>query len=225
MIEKLNLKKKNYFFNPLKFWHGTTTLAFLYRGGIVISVDARASMGKYISSSHVEKVIPINPFLLGTMAGGAADCFFWERKLGIICHIYEIQNKHRISIRGASKILVNILFKYKNNGLSVGTILAGWDQNGPGLFYVDSEGNRIKTKMISVGSGSTFAYGILDSSIEWKMNLKQAIELSRSAIFYSSFRDAFSGGKINTFIIRKEGWVKVSSDDLGIETSVNHFCF
>jgi hypothetical protein len=32
-------------------------------------------------------VIEINPFLLGTMAGGAADCQFWQRNLGRqVCH-------------------------------------------------------------------------------------------------------------------------------------------
>lgn len=30
----------------------------------------------------MKKVIEINPYLLGTMAGGAADCQFWERNLG-----------------------------------------------------------------------------------------------------------------------------------------------
>jgi len=34
------------------------------------------------ASQTVKKVIEINPFLLGTMAGGAADCQFWERNLG-----------------------------------------------------------------------------------------------------------------------------------------------
>ena len=31
----------------------------------------------------MKKVIEINPFLLGTMAGGAADCMFWQRNLGM----------------------------------------------------------------------------------------------------------------------------------------------
>lgn len=35
------------------------------------------------ASGTVKKVIEINPYLLGTMAGGAADCSFWERNLGI----------------------------------------------------------------------------------------------------------------------------------------------
>ena len=36
----------------------------------------------YAASQTVKKVIEINPYLLGTMAGGAADCQFWQRNLG-----------------------------------------------------------------------------------------------------------------------------------------------
>ena len=40
----------------------------------MVAVDARASMGNFVSSNKVRKVIEINDYLLGTMAGGAADC-------------------------------------------------------------------------------------------------------------------------------------------------------
>lgn len=33
----------------------------------------------------MKKVIEINPYLLGTMAGGAADCAYWERQLAYEC--------------------------------------------------------------------------------------------------------------------------------------------
>jgi 20S proteasome alpha/beta subunit len=36
------------------------------------------------------------------------------------------------------------------------------DNQGPALFYVDSDGQRLKGDLFSVGSGSTFAYGVLD---------------------------------------------------------------
>jgi 20S proteasome subunit beta 5 len=49
--------------------HGTTTLAFEFQHGIIVSVDSRASQGPLISSQTVKKVIEINPYLLGTMAG------------------------------------------------------------------------------------------------------------------------------------------------------------
>nr|UXY87261.1 26S proteasome SU B5 [Cryptomonas sp.] len=207
----------NSLFEPVKFWHGTTTLAFVCRAGIIIAVDSRASMGKFIGSNTVKKVIEINPYLLGTMAGGAADCFFWERNLGSLCNLYELQNKQRISVSGASKLLANMIYKYKNTGLSIGTIVTGWDQNGPGIYFVDSDGNRIKVKLVSVGSGSTFAYGILDSSYKWDLSIEEACEIARRAIYQAAFKDPFSGGSINVYIIREEGWAKISSDIINFD--------
>lgn len=61
----------------IKLAHGTTTLAFRFKGGIIVAVDSRATAGSYIASGTVKKVIEINPYLLGTMAGGAADCQYW----------------------------------------------------------------------------------------------------------------------------------------------------
>lgn len=39
----------------------------------------------HLGSGTVRKVIEINPYLLGTMAGGAADCMYWERVLSKQC--------------------------------------------------------------------------------------------------------------------------------------------
>ena len=103
----------------IKMLHGTTTLAFKYKDGVVVAVDSRASAGAYIASQTVKKVIEINPFLLGTMAGGAADCSYWERYLGMRCRLFELDHKERISVAGASKILSNITYQYKNYGLSM----------------------------------------------------------------------------------------------------------
>jgi 20S proteasome subunit beta 5 len=44
--------------------------------------------------------------------------------------------------------------------------VTGWDKTGPNLFYVDSDGSRLKGDIFSVGSGSTFAYGVLDSGMQ-----------------------------------------------------------
>ena len=78
----------------------------------------------------MKKVIEINPYLIGTMAGGAADCSYWERVLAMRCRLYELRNKERISVAAASKILGNIVYGYKGMGLSMGTMVAGWDKTG-----------------------------------------------------------------------------------------------
>ena len=76
----------------------------------------------------MKKCIEITPYLLGTMAGGAADCMYWERHLGRLCRLYELRNKERITTAAASKLLHNIMYSYKGYGLSMGTMIAGWDQ-------------------------------------------------------------------------------------------------
>ena len=85
-------------------------MAFAFQGGVLVAVDSRASMGSFVSSEQVRKVIEINSFLLGTMAGGAADCSFWERLLAEQCRLYELKNGERVSIAAASKMLINMVY-------------------------------------------------------------------------------------------------------------------
>lgn len=201
--------------DKIKFSHGTTTLAFMFNGGVLVAVDSRASMGSYIGSGTVKKVIPISKYLLGTMAGGAADCSFWERNLAMNCRLHELREGSRISVAAASKLLGNVVFQYRGYGLSMGTMIAGWDEKkGPALFYVDSDGTRLKGSLFSVGSGATYAYGILDSGYRKDLDEKQAVELGKRAIYHATHRDAYSGGTINVFVIRETGWEQMYKGDM-----------
>lgn len=154
-----------------------------------------------IASQSVKKIIEINPFLLGTMAGGAADCQFWERDLGRQCRLFELRNKERISVAAASKLLANTMYSYRGYGLSMGTMVTGWDKTGPQLYYVDNDATRIKGDLFSVGSGSTYAYGVLDSYYRKDLTIPEAIELGKRAILHATHRDAYSGGINNGKII------------------------
>jgi 20S proteasome subunit beta 5 len=197
----------------VKMVHGTTTLAFKYKGGVVVAVDSRASAGAYIASQTVKKVIEINPFLLGTMAGGAADCSFWERYLGMRCRLFELDQKERISVCAASKVLSNITMQYRGYGLSMGTMICGWDKTGPQIYYVDSDGQRLGGPLFSVGSGSTFAYGVLDSGYSYDLTKEQALDLAQRSIFAATYRDAYSGGTVRVYHIDENGWARVSEND------------
>ncbi|CEH15210.1 20s proteasome subunit [Ceraceosorus bombacis] len=197
----------------IKLNHGTTTLAFRFKGGIIVAVDSRATAGSYIASGTVKKVIEINPYLLGTMAGGAADCQYWETYLGIQCRLHELRNKERISVAAASKYLSNLVYGYKGMGLSMGTMICGWDKTGPALFYVDSEGSRLKGDVFSVGSGSTFAYGVLDQLYRWDLEDDEAQELGRRSIYAAAHRDAYSGNSINLYHVRENGWEFIANYD------------
>lgn len=198
---------------PLKFAHGTTTLGFVFNEGVVVAVDSRSTQGPFIASQSVQKVIEITPYLIGTMAGGAADCSFWERELGRQARLFELRNKKRITVAAASKLLNNICYSYKGYGLSIGSMVAGWDHTGPNLHYVDSDGQRLKAQRFSVGSGSTYAYGVLDEGYRPDLTIEEACELGRRAIHHATHRDAYSGGTINVYLVQEDGWKKISADD------------
>ncbi|ETE64662.1 Proteasome subunit beta type-5, partial [Ophiophagus hannah] len=185
-----------------------------WQHGVIVAADSRSTAGVYVASQTVKKIIEINPYLLGTMAGGAADCSFWERLLARQCRIYELRNKERISVAAASKLLANMVYQYKGMGLSMGTMICGWDKRGPGLYYVDSEGNRISGTVFSVGSGSVYAYGVMDRGYSHDLSVEDAYDLARRAIYQATYRDAYSGGSVNLYHVRSDGWIHVSSNDV-----------
>lgn len=74
------------------------------------------------------------------------------------------------------------------------------------MFYVDSDGTRLKGDLFSVGSGSTFAYGVLDQGYRWDLSDEEALELGRRSIYAAGHRDAFSGNTINLYHVKENGW-------------------
>lgn len=198
---------------PIKFHKGTTTLAFKYQGGIVVAVDSRASSGTYISSGTVMKVLPITKYIIGTMAGGAADCGYWERTLAMWCRIHELRHRERISVAAASKLFANMLYNYKGMGLVLGVTIAGYDKRGPGLYFVNDDGSRLCGNVFSCGSGSLFAYSVLDTEYNWDLTNEAAFDLARRSITYAAHRDGGSGGFVRVFHVSKDGAKHISTEN------------
>ena len=193
--------------------HGTTTLGFIFQGGVIICVDSRSTMGPEVGSQTVKKFIEITDDIIGTMAGGAADCQFWERNLARQIRLEELKRSTKMSVASAAHLLSNTLYQYKGMGLSVGTMVAGYDKTGPNLFYVDNDGGFYKGNLFSVGSGSTYAYGVLDNRYREDLSEEEAIDLAFKAIYRATHRDAMSGGYINCLVITEQGMRRLPTKD------------
>ena len=205
------------------FKKGTTTLAFEFKEGILIAVDARATMGAFISSNNVRKVIEINDYLLGTMAGGAADCMFWEKYVAMQCRLLELRTGERPSVAVASMILCSIMRQYRGYGLSMGTMFTGSDKSGSSLYYIDNDATRLKGHMFAVGSGGTFAYGVLDTNYRYDMSVDEAVKLGIRAISSATFKDSASGGVVRIYHITNNGYWNLIHD--AIDVSQLHYEF
>ena len=120
----------------------------------------------------------------------------------------------RITVAAASKLLANTMNSYRGYGLSMGTMVTGWDETGPQLYYVDDDGTRLKGTYFSVGSGSTYAYGVLDTYYRPDLTVDEAVDLGKRAIYHATHRDAYSGGINNLYHVTKDGWRVVHAIDV-----------
>ncbi|KAL0597335.1 Proteasome subunit beta type-5 [Plecturocebus cupreus] len=86
-------------------------------------------------------------------------------------------------------------------------MICGWHKRGPGLYYVDSEGNQILGATFSVGSGSVYAYGVMNRGYPYDLEVEQVHDLTRRAIHQATYRDAYSGGAVNLYYVWEDGWI------------------
>ncbi|XP_070135535.1 proteasome subunit beta type-5-like [Drosophila bipectinata] len=196
--------------------HGTTTVGMHYQSGIILAADSRTTSGSYISSQSAKKIVEIGDSMLATMAGVSADGAYWLRVLRRECRLYELRHKESMSATAASKILFNICYKHRRDGLEMSILLAG-----PGrvkdeleLYYVDSDVLRQKGKLFSIGSGSDSAYGLLDSEYEWELEDEAAHEMVQRALYYAAMKDAYTGGSVVVHLVTPKGCTKMSNTDL-----------
>jgi len=205
------------------FAKGTTTLAFEFKEGVLVAVDARATQGAFISSNQVRKVIEINQFLLGTMAGGAADCQFWEKYVAMQCRVFELRHGYQPSVAMASMMLCGIMRQYKGYGLSMGTMFTGSDSKGASPYYIDNDATRLRGRLFAVGSGGTFAYGVLDTNYRYDMTLDEAVNLGVRAITSATYKDSASGGVVRVYHVTNHGTWNLIHDQ--IDVSQLHYEF
>uniref|UniRef100_A0A3B3HNL8 Proteasome subunit beta n=1 Tax=Oryzias latipes TaxID=8090 RepID=A0A3B3HNL8_ORYLA len=195
---------------PFPLSHGTTTLGFIFQGGVIAAADTRASAGGLVACPAVHKITPIHSHLVVTSSGSGADCMLWERILTREIRLYQLRHKRRLSIRGTAKLLSLMLHPFKGTDVCVALTLCGWDK----LIYVCSDGARLQGDIFSVGSGSPYAYGVLDRSLSWSLNKEEAILLAREAVFRATHRDAYSGNNVDLFHVTAEGWRQRQREDL-----------
>jgi 20S proteasome alpha/beta subunit len=99
-------------------YHGTTTIAFKYKNSVLICVDSRASIGNYVGSRTVKKVFPISKTVVATMAGGAADCAYWIRQVGLMVKLIEMNYGESVKVSTVARLLSSNLREYKGYGIT-----------------------------------------------------------------------------------------------------------
>ncbi len=196
---------------------GTTTVAIIFQSGVVLATEKRATMGSLIASKKAKKVYQISDRIGMTTAGGVGDAQQLARMMTVECNLFNIRRGKSISVSAASTLLSNLLNANRYFPYYVQLIVGGIDEKGASIYSVDALGGATQEEeIVSTGSGSPMAYGVLEDRYVKDMNEADAVSLAIRSLKSAMRRDAGSGEGINVVVIAKDRYHEFSEEELAI---------
>ena len=147
---------------PSAWKTGTTIVGIIYKDGVVLGADTRATGGSEVVDKNCEKIHYIAPNIWCCGAGTAADT---EKTTDLIASNLELL---RLSTGSQSRVVTaltlvkRMLYKYQGN-ISAALILGGVDINGPHLYSIHPYGSTQRLPYTTMGSGSLAAMAVFES--------------------------------------------------------------
>ncbi|HLD83768.1 MAG TPA: archaeal proteasome endopeptidase complex subunit beta [archaeon] len=185
---------------------GTTTLGMVCKDCVVVAAESKVTMGYLVSSKEFPKLYQIDDRIVMTVSGGVGDAQSVVRILKAEINIYKLTRNAELTIKGVSTLLANIQQNSRFYPYMLMPIIAGFDRTGTRVFSVDPAGGIGEDAYTSTGSGSPFAYGVLEDGYRKDMTREEGIDLAVRAIKAARERDIASGGKnIDIAVIDKNG--------------------
>lgn len=188
-----------------KAWKtGTTIVGIIYKDGVVLGADTRATGGSEVVDKNCEKIHYLAPNIYCCGAGTAADT---EKTTELIASNLELL---RLSTGTPSRVVTaltltkRMLYKYQGH-VSAALVMGGVDVHGPHLYSLHPHGSTQRLPYTTMGSGSLAAMAVFESRYTEDMEEDKAVELVRDAIRAGIFNDLGSGSNVDITVLRKDG--------------------
>ena len=180
-------------------------MAVCFDGGVVMGADSRTSTGSYVANRVSDKIVPIHDYIWVCRSGSAAD----TQAVADMVKYYMQQHSTELGrlpkVKTAAYLLQKICYENKDR-LMAGIICGGWDPYDGGQVYeIPLGGTLMKQDFALGGSGSTYIYGLVDSTYKEKINVEECKTFVKQAIAHAMARDGSSGGVIRLAIIDQSG--------------------
>ena len=192
-------------------FEGTTTVGITCKDGVVFASERRASMGNLVAHKVAEKIFKIDNHIAATIAGSVADAQSLMKIISAETALYRLRNGKDISLEAAAAVSSNILH---SSPAYVQTLIGGVDDTGASIYSLDAAGGMIKDTFISTGSGSTFAYGVLEDRFHEDITVEEAKEVALRAIKAATERDTYSGNGFLVAEVTKDGYKMLEKEEV-----------
>ncbi|KAJ3517529.1 hypothetical protein NLJ89_g449 [Agrocybe chaxingu] len=179
---------------------GTTIVGCLFKDGIVLGADTRATEGPIVADKNCEKIHYITESIRCCGAGTAADTEFTTALISSNMEMHALQTGRKPRVATAMTMLKQMLFRYQGH-VGAALVLGGVDSTGPHLFTIHPHGSTDKLPYVTMGSGSLAAMAVFESGWVPNMERDQALILVKAAIAAGIFNDLGSGSNIDACII------------------------
>jgi len=201
--------------NTIGEYRGTTTVAAVCNDGVIMATDTRATMGNYVASKHAKKVYQITDQLAMTIAGGVAAAQRVVDILKVNAKLYYLEKGRPMPVAAAAMLVSNILFSNRAVGapLPLQALIGGMDLTGPHVFNLDPYGSLTEEKMVSTGSGSPFAYGVLEDRYKEDSTVAEMAPIVVKAVDSAMKRDVASGDNFDVAVITSDGFKELSEEE------------
>jgi proteasome beta subunit len=193
---------------------GTTTIGIVCKDGVVLATERRATAGNVISNKQTQKLFKIDQNIGITIAGLVGDAQVLARYLRAEVSLYRLRRSASLSAEGAATLLANILNGNRFYPYYAWLILGGIDGKGGHVFSVDPAGGCIEDKFVSVGSGSNFAYGILEENYSRDVSTSDAVDLALRGLTAAMKRDSASGDGYLVHVISAKEYHELTDDEI-----------
>jgi proteasome beta subunit len=182
---------------------GTTTVGLTTADGVVLATDRRASLGRMVSSKQAQKIAEIHPRGALTISGSVSAAQALISNLRAEADLYEARRGEEMSMQALSTLTSNFL--RSGAFFIVQPILGGVDDEGSHIYSIDPTGSVMEEEYNATGSGTQFAYGVLEQQYEEGLSNDEARTVATHAVKSAIERDTASGNGIILSEITDEG--------------------
>lgn len=204
----LNLNNLGYL-APRTLKTGTTIVGVVYKDGIVLGADTRATEGNIVADKRCRKIHYMAPNIMCCGAGTAADTEAVTDMVSSQLALHRLESGKQTRVQEALTVLKRHLYHYQGH-ISAALVLGGVDVEGPYLATIAPHGSTDRLPFVTMGSGSIAAMSAMETGYKDNMTLEEAKALVASAICKGIFNDPYSGTQVDICVITK------NSNDLTI---------
>ncbi|XP_041826723.1 proteasome subunit beta type-10 [Melanotaenia boesemani] len=183
---------------------GTTIAGVVYKDGVILGADTRATDDMVVADKNCMKIHYIAPKIYCCGAGVAADANTTTQIMASNVELHMLNTGRPPLVAMVTRQLKQMLYRYQGH-MGASVIVGGVDVTGAHLYSVYPHGSYDKLPFLTMGSGAAAAVSVFEDRFKPNMEVEEAKQLVRDAIAAGIFCDLGSGSNVDLCVITEAG--------------------